>query len=158
MCCRLTHRLSFETEEKIVRAKDANVQNEDTFDIYDPRNPLNKRRRGEEGRKKREKHQKEQHRRETGRTWTLLIHCECVHSAVCTQSHVCILYTYVLWLILPSVVELLINLYEPHPPRRMAWKGWIKYKLPGLALAAIIYSVHLSSISVDTQVARCPYS
>ena len=28
-------------------AKDANVQNEDTFDIYDPRNPLNKRRREE---------------------------------------------------------------------------------------------------------------
>ena len=28
-------------------AKDANVQNEDTFDIYDPRNPINKRRRDE---------------------------------------------------------------------------------------------------------------
>ncbi len=31
----------------MVLAKDANMQNEDTFDIYDPRNPLNKRRRGE---------------------------------------------------------------------------------------------------------------
>ena len=62
--CRLTHRLSFETEEKIVRAKDANIQNEDTFDIYDPRNPLNKRRRGEEGGKERQR----QNRRGKGRT------------------------------------------------------------------------------------------
>ena len=49
--CRLKHRLTFESEEKLVLAKDANIQNEDTFDIYDPRNPLNKRRRGEEGAK-----------------------------------------------------------------------------------------------------------
>lgn len=43
---RLKHKLEF-TEERLVVAKDANIQNEDTFDIYDPRNPLNKRRRGE---------------------------------------------------------------------------------------------------------------
>ena len=31
----------------MVVAKDASIQNEDTFDIYDPRNPINKRRREE---------------------------------------------------------------------------------------------------------------
>ncbi len=40
-----------------MKAKDASIQNEDTFDIYDPRNPLTKRRREEskreEGRGKR---------------------------------------------------------------------------------------------------------
>ena len=46
----MKHRLTFESDEKLVLAKDANIQNEDTFDIYDPRNPLNKRRR-EEGAK-----------------------------------------------------------------------------------------------------------
>lgn len=43
-------------EERLIVAKDANRQNEDTYHIYDPRNPLNKRRRGEgveqEGKKK----------------------------------------------------------------------------------------------------------
>eukprot|EP00731_Ephydatia_muelleri_P018119 Em0011g159a len=34
-------------EERLIVAKDANRQNEDTYHIYDPRNPLNKRRRGE---------------------------------------------------------------------------------------------------------------
>ena len=33
-------------------AKDASVQNEDTFDIYDPRNPINKRRRMEDDKRK----------------------------------------------------------------------------------------------------------
>jgi peptidyl-prolyl cis-trans isomerase SDCCAG10 len=61
----LKHRLTFESDEKLVLAKDANIHNEDTFDIYDPRNPLNKRRRGEEGAKV--KHQ-QQNRRGKPRT------------------------------------------------------------------------------------------
>ena len=66
-CYRLKHRLTFETDEKLVLAKDANVQNEDTFDIYDPRNPLNKRRRGEESGKDRQR-QHQQNKRGRGRT------------------------------------------------------------------------------------------
>ena len=63
ICYRLKHRLTFESEEKLVLAKDANVQNEDTFDIYDPRNPLNKRRRGEENAKaERQRHQQQNKR------------------------------------------------------------------------------------------------
>ena len=62
-CYRLKHRLTFESDEKLVLAKDANIQNEDTFDIYDPRNPLNKRRRGEEGAKvERQRHQQQSKR------------------------------------------------------------------------------------------------
>lgn len=34
-----------------IRAKDASVENEDTFDIYDPRNPINKRRRQKDRKK-----------------------------------------------------------------------------------------------------------
>ena len=46
--CRLHHQITFKhDEDKVVLAKDANLQGEDTYDIYDPRNPLNKRRRGE---------------------------------------------------------------------------------------------------------------
>lgn len=60
---RLKHRLTFESEEKLVLAKDANIQNEDTFDIYDPRNPLNKRRRGEQSSKAdRQRHQQQNKR------------------------------------------------------------------------------------------------
>ena len=44
---RLKHRLEFADEKTVMVAKDANIQNEDTFDIYDPRNPINKRRRDE---------------------------------------------------------------------------------------------------------------
>ena len=44
---RLKHKLEFADEKVVAVAKDANVQNEDTFDIYDPRNPINKRRREE---------------------------------------------------------------------------------------------------------------
>lgn len=43
---RLGCQLRFD-EERLIVAKDANRQNEDTYHIYDPRNPLNKRRRGE---------------------------------------------------------------------------------------------------------------
>ena len=41
-------------DNKILIAKDANMQNEDTFDIYDPRNPINKRRREEGAKRARE--------------------------------------------------------------------------------------------------------
>ena len=37
----------FEDDDKVVLAKDANLQGEDTYDITDPRHPLNKRRREE---------------------------------------------------------------------------------------------------------------
>ena len=40
---RMFHSLICESQEK--RAKDASVQDEDTFEIYDPRNPINQRRR-----------------------------------------------------------------------------------------------------------------
>ena len=46
---RLNQTLQFRTEDKVVMAKDANKQDEDTYDIHDPRNPLNKRRREEGG-------------------------------------------------------------------------------------------------------------
>lgn len=47
---RLSSQITFKDEEdRVVLAKDANIQNEDTYDIYDPRNPLNKRRREEGG-------------------------------------------------------------------------------------------------------------
>ena len=39
----MAHSLKFENYE--LKAKDANIRDEDTFDIYDPRNPINKRRR-----------------------------------------------------------------------------------------------------------------
>ena len=42
---RLKHKLEFNDEKTVMVAKDANIQNEDTFDMYDPRNPINKRRR-----------------------------------------------------------------------------------------------------------------
>ncbi|CAI8038940.1 hypothetical protein GBAR_LOCUS21682, partial [Geodia barretti] len=35
--CLLKHRLEFADEKTVMVAKDANIQNEDTFDIYDPR-------------------------------------------------------------------------------------------------------------------------
>lgn len=42
------NQLRFGTEEeRIVIAKDASIQNEDTYDLSDPRHPLNKRRRAE---------------------------------------------------------------------------------------------------------------
>ena len=41
-------------DNKILIAKDANMQNEDTFDIYDPHNPINKRRREEGAKRARE--------------------------------------------------------------------------------------------------------
>ena len=44
---RLGHHLAFPEEDQPIKAKDASVQNEDTYDIYDPRNPINKRRREE---------------------------------------------------------------------------------------------------------------
>lgn len=62
---RLGHRLTF-TEERWAVAKDASIQNEDTFDIYDPRNPLNKRRREESSQKQRQKHG-----RDRTRTWLI---------------------------------------------------------------------------------------
>lgn len=44
------HQITVEDgEDRVVLAKDANVQNEDTYDISDPRHPLNKRRREEGG-------------------------------------------------------------------------------------------------------------
>ena len=46
---RLNQTLQFSTEDKVVVAKDASKQDEDTYDIHDPRNPLNKRRREEGG-------------------------------------------------------------------------------------------------------------
>lgn len=39
----MTHSLQCETQQKL--ARDANIQDEDTFEIFDPRNPINKRRR-----------------------------------------------------------------------------------------------------------------
>ncbi len=47
------HTLAFQDSE--VKAKDANIQNEDTFDIFDPRNPINKRRVEASKQKKRDK-------------------------------------------------------------------------------------------------------
>ena len=47
---RMSHQLKFESHE--VKAKDANIRNEDTFDIYDPRNPINERRRKSSKQKK----------------------------------------------------------------------------------------------------------
>ena len=40
---RMTHSLQCETQQKL--ARDAYIENEDTFEIFDPRNPINKRRR-----------------------------------------------------------------------------------------------------------------
>ena len=57
----MTHHLQFENDDPIL-AKDANVQNTDTYDIYDPRNPLNKRRR--------EADKIEMMNLRKGRTWT----------------------------------------------------------------------------------------
>ena len=36
---------SLKCEPELKRAKDASIENEDTFEIFDPRNPINKRRR-----------------------------------------------------------------------------------------------------------------
>ena len=44
MSPRMAHAL-VATVKAPMLAKDASVENEDTFDIYDPRNPINKRRR-----------------------------------------------------------------------------------------------------------------
>lgn len=46
----MSHTLVATLKEPVL-AKDASVENEDTFDIYDPRNPINKRRRQKSGRK-----------------------------------------------------------------------------------------------------------
>ena len=40
---RMTHSLQCETQQKL--ARDAYIEDEDTFEIFDPRNPINKRRR-----------------------------------------------------------------------------------------------------------------
>ena len=46
--CRFSHQITFrDAEDRVVVAKDANMQGEDTYDITDPRHPLNKRRRAE---------------------------------------------------------------------------------------------------------------
>jgi len=39
----MTHSLRCETQQKL--ARDAYIEDEDTFEIFDPRNPINKRRR-----------------------------------------------------------------------------------------------------------------
>ena len=60
---RMTHSLQCETQQKL--ARDAYIEDEDTFEIFDPRNPINKRRR--EASKKAMKDKRRWHQGRAGR-------------------------------------------------------------------------------------------